>query len=335
MVERYANDGRHQEAEDDLVDGRGELRADRERYGNLGDARTGETEVDAYLCGRDLRVAMPVTVLIDAWRPHPLAWIHRAEARAIARELRDAGHAVRCLAFREDAIATLTRDPLLLRLSDPVMLVAVRALARAGIRHIGPAAPTMERCYDKYEACRRAAAHGIDTPVTALGFEAGAMRYPLVLKPRRGSDSIGLRVLHAGPIPHRARTDRTIAQEFVRGSELTVGVLRGHVGAPLRILLAEGTPYRFWRKYLLRPRCSPAGDLAARVAEAAHEIATTFGVDWAARIDFIHETATDRLRFLECDAAPLVGPASALAASLTASGMARREQLGRLLIENA
>jgi hypothetical protein len=25
-----------------------------------------------------------VTVLMDAWRAHPLAWIHRAEARGIA-----------------------------------------------------------------------------------------------------------------------------------------------------------------------------------------------------------------------------------------------------------
>jgi hypothetical protein len=35
--------------------------------------------------------------------------------------------------------------------------------------------------------------------------------------------------------------------------------------------------------------------------------------------------------FLECDAAPLVGPASAFAASLSASGMARAEQLARIL----
>jgi hypothetical protein len=39
----------------------------------------------------------------------------------------------------------------------------------------------------------------------------------------------------------------------------------------------------------------------------------------------------DRLVFLECDAAPLVGPASAFAASLAAAGMARDAQLHRLL----
>ncbi len=68
--------------------------------------------------------------------------------------------------------------------------------------------------------------------------------------------------------------------------------------------------------------------------EGAQRIATLLGVDWAARVDFIHETKTDRLRFLECDVAPLVGLRSAFAASLAAAGMARSEQLRRLLAED-
>jgi D-alanine-D-alanine ligase-like ATP-grasp enzyme len=215
------------------------------------------------------------------------------------------------------------------------MLTTVRALARAAIPYIGPGAPVMERCYDKYEAGRCVVAHGVDTPATVLATQADALRFPIVLKPRRGSDSIGLRVLRSGPVPAHARTERHIAQEFVRGSELTVGILHGEVGAPLRILLPEGTPYRFWRKYLWQPGRAPVhgAGLGARVREAAHRIAALLGVDWAARIDFIHETATDRLRFLECDVAPLVGPGSAFATSLAASGMARAEQLRRLLGE--
>jgi D-alanine-D-alanine ligase-like ATP-grasp enzyme len=276
---------------------------------------------------------MPITILIDPPGPHPLAWIHRAEARAIARELRESGRAVRLLPFHDDTVETPPRAPLLLRLSDEVMLAAVRRLERAATPYIGPGAAAMERCYDKYEACLRVVERGVDSPATALASQAGTMPYPLVLKPRHGSDSIGLQIRRAGPIPARARTDRTIAQEFVRGSELTVGILREEMGTPLRILLPEGTPYRFWRKYLLRPRRAPVHDpaLGARVRRIAQEIATTLGVDWAARIDFIHETATDRLCFLECDAAPLVGPASAFAASLAASGMTRSEQLRTLL----
>jgi hypothetical protein len=45
------------------------------------------------------------------------------------------------------------------------------------------------------------------------------------------------------------------------------------------------------------------------------------------------EIASGRLRFLECDVAPLVGVGSAFAASLAAAGVAREEQLRLLLGE--
>lgn len=276
---------------------------------------------------------MPIIVLIEPWRGHPLAWIHRLEARAIIRELRELGHSVQVRTFHHGAVAAAHDESLLLRLSDPVLLDAVRTLARTGKPYFGPGAKAMERCYDKYEAWCVAARKGVTVPATALARNAGAMPFPLIVKPRCGSDSIGLRVVRAGPIPTHLRTDRFIAQEFVRGSELTVGVLHGHIGMPTRILLPEGTPFRFWRKYLWPPRREPVHDmeLVARVRDAAQQIALALGVDWAARIDFIHETATDRLCFLECDVAPLVGPASAFAASLAASGMDRHEQLRELL----
>jgi D-alanine-D-alanine ligase-like ATP-grasp enzyme len=291
---------------------------------------------DAHFSAWDVEYRMPITVLIEPWRVHPLTCIHRAEGLAVARELADAGQAVRVKQLREAANATFSEGQLLLRLSDPVMLTTVRALASAGIPYLGPAAAAMERCYDKYEASRVVGGHSVDVPATALASEAEATPRPLILKPRRGSDSLGLSVLRDGPVPARFRTEAFIAQEFVRGSELTVGVLNGHVGAPLRVLLPEGTPYSFWRKYLWRPRRETLrnAELATRVRDTAERIATTLGVDWAARIDFIHESTTDRLCFLECDVAPLVGPVSAFAASLAASGMNRSEQLRGLLGRN-
>ena len=68
---------------------------------------------------------------------------------------------------------------------------------------------------------------------------------------------------------------------------------------------------------------------------AALKIAEVFGVNWAARIDLIHETTTDRLCFLECDVAPLVGAHSAFAASFEAAGIGRAEQLRMLLNETS
>lgn len=281
---------------------------------------------------------MNVTVLHDSRRLHPLALIHYIEACSVAEELRRAGYGVRLERFRDDSVSDLSRGPLLLRLSDPVMLAAVQALARAARPFLGPSAAVMERCYDKYEACRIVTASGVDCPSTTLASTAGGISYPIVLKPRRGSDSIGVRLLRGSRIPARIRTDGYIIQQQVRGAELTIAVFQRRIaGMPLRIHLPEGTPYSFCRKYLLRPRRVPLADrgLAERVRRTALKIARVFAINWAARIDLIHEPATDRLHFLECDVAPLVGATSAFATSLEAAGINRAEQLRMLLNEPA
>jgi D-alanine-D-alanine ligase-like ATP-grasp enzyme len=277
--------------------------------------------------------ALKVTVVYEAWRAHPLAWIHRAEARSLIEELRHAGYAVRAERLHNHAAVNSLVEPPLLRLSDPVMRAAVQALTRSRKAYFGPSDAVMERCYDKYEAHRFAAAHGVDCPKTILADQSGEIPFPLVLKPRRGSDSIGLRTVRAGSIPARFQTDEYIVQRQIRGHELTIAVFGDRAGMPLRIFLREGTPYSFVRKYLLRPAREPLADadLAGRVRRATAKIARIFGVDWAARIDLIHERATDRLWFLECDAAPLVGARSAFAASFEAAGVARGQQLRMLL----
>jgi D-alanine-D-alanine ligase-like ATP-grasp enzyme len=275
-----------------------------------------------------------ICVVYERWRPSPLAWIHRAEARSIAAELADAGLPARLL--RLDAVTSSSEDLLLLRLSDPVMLEAVRTWTKASIPYVGPGPAAMERCYDKLEATRIARASGIDCPETRLASDALGAAFPVVLKPRCGSDSIGVRVLRRAPLAERFRSEKHIVQQFVRGAEITVALLHGRIGRPLRILLPEGTPYSFARKYLVpaRRRALEDEQLAAQVRSCAERIARALGVDWAGRIDFIRESDSGRLMFLECDVAPLVGAASAFAASLVAGGISRREQL-RLLVDAA
>jgi D-alanine-D-alanine ligase-like ATP-grasp enzyme len=241
-------------------------------------------------------------VVCEPWRADPLAWIHRAEARGIAREL-----GVRLVSGDIPPGA-------LLRLSDPVMRTVVRTLR---VPYFGPGTAALERCYDKYEACRRVA----DAPLTYLASHAQSLPKPFVLKPRRGSDSIGVRLV--GEVPPGERDEDHLAQERIVGDEVTVALFRGRVGMPLRILLPPGTPYSFARKYLLRPAREVLRDDAIR--EAALAAGRALGVDWAARVDFIVQDG--RPRFLECDAAPLVGPDSAFAASFAAAGIGRAVQL--------
>jgi hypothetical protein len=196
---------------------------------------------------------MTVTVVCDPPCLNPLAWIHRSEARPVARELRRAGGAVDVVPFRGTAHG-LPPGPLLLRISDPVLSRAARTLTDAAVPYCGPGAAVIERYYDKHEAGRIAAAAGVDCPVTALAGEADAIRGERILKPRR-------------------------------------------------------------------------------VRELTAKIAGIFAVDWAGRVDLIHETRSDRLRFLECEIAPPVSAGSVFAASFAAAGVARAEQLRWLVNE--
>ena len=268
-----------------------------------------------------------LAVLHDAWRLHPLAWIHRSEARGIAGELRRSGHVVRRFTFARSGVADSLAGRRILRLSDPVMFEAVEALSSAGVPYVGPGFEAMKRCYDKYAATRLLAEVGFKCPETELGTEADRVDFPVVVKPRWGSDSIGLRHYAHGPVPASKRNERYIVQRYVRGADITIGVLRGQAGAPLHIGIPDGALYTFARKYVLRPRIVPVAEerLAARVRDEALRIALALGVDWAARIDFIHEPEADRIYFLECDVAPLVGRGSAFDTSFKAAGLARSE----------
>ena len=259
----------------------------------------------------------------EPWRAHPLAWLHRAEARDIAHEL-------------GVPLATLGEPFLeqrpLLRLSDPEMLRVASELTREGVAYCGPRAQVMQVCYDKLQATRLVAGEGIDCPKTALANASSAPDFPLILKPRRGCDSLGVRLVRKGPLPERCRSAEFLVQEYVRGTEVTIGLIGGRIGRPLAIGLPRGALYSFTRKYLFRPprELWPDLRLAMQAREAAARIARLLGVNWAARIDFIAEPG-GRLCFLECDVAPLLSRRSTFAASLAAGGIDRAEQL-RLLV---
>jgi len=274
-----------------------------------------------------------LTILCDRVRAHPLACIHRAEARSIARELDEHGYTPNIAAFNPTRVGALAGETPLLRLSDPMMRIAAQTLSRASIAYHGPGAAVLERCYDKLVASTLVREQGLDVPLTVLADAATTLTPPLVIKRRRGSDSLGLCLVDRRPIPARLRTPEYIAQPRVRGLELTVAVNAHRAGFPLQILLPRGAPYSFVRKYVLRPRREPLAhvQLAERVRTCATRIATALGVDWAARVDFIYDASADRLWFLECDAAPLVGAESAFAASFAAAGLGRDAQLRMLL----
>lgn len=254
-------------------------------------------------------------VVREPWRFHPLAWIHRTEAAKIARELG---------ASMVDYPAT-TGERALLRLSDPVMR---QVLGEIRSPYFGPGREALERCYDKHEATRIVRAAGFDAPDTFLGDSPSLPRAPFIVKPRRGSDSLGVHI--ASEVAPSKRNAEHLLQSRIIGQEVTVALFRGEVGLPFHILVPPGEIHSFSSKYLFRPGKRPMeGEEALR--DRAGAIGKALGVDWAARVDFIIEEKTKRVMFLECDAAPLVGPDSAFAASFTAAGVDRRRQLDWLV----
>ncbi|HET7365753.1 MAG TPA: ATP-grasp domain-containing protein, partial [Burkholderiales bacterium] len=117
------------------------------------------------------------------------------------------------------------------------MLRAAELLTRAGKAYFGPRAAVMQVCYDKLRSTRLAEAEGVACPRTLPGDAAGGVAFPAIVKPRRSSDSIGLRLVRKGPLPARYRTPEYIVQEHVRGRELSVGLIGSRVGRPLELAL--------------------------------------------------------------------------------------------------
>ena len=58
-------------------------------------------------------------------------------------------------------------------------------------------------------------------------------------------------------MPPRKRNERYIVQRYIRGADITIGVLNGQAGAPLHIRIRTGALYPFMRKYVLRSRIVP------------------------------------------------------------------------------
>ncbi len=136
--------------------------------------------------------------------------------------------------------------------------------------------------------------------VSRVGAE---IRAPYVVKPLSGGSSIGLSLAHndkelVSGIEHAlASSEKAIIEEYVRGREVTLGVIdsSGDEGAyatpPLEILLSENTLFDYNQKYgnLAHP-VGPArmGDSERRTLEETAILAHThLGARHYARYDFI------------------------------------------------
>ncbi len=147
----------------------------------------------------------------------------------------------------------------------------------------------LEECFDKLFANGQVEKFGVFCPSTFTAVDSSALGPPLLLKPRHGSDSLGIKICRDGKIPQSRRTSEYFVQPFILGADVTVAVLEGKVGAPLQVMRPEGELYSFLRKNLMKPKKTELDDLelSNRIQGIAAQVAEIFSIDWATRVVFL------------------------------------------------
>jgi D-alanine-D-alanine ligase len=157
----------------------------------------------------------------------------------------------------------------------------------------------------------------------------GSFGFPAMVKPRREGSSIGISLAHDADrlieaIRAAAEHDRDVLVErFIRGKEITVGILNGRVLGALEVAPASGI-YDYAAKYTpgmteyhVPARLTPA--LYKNVLFLAERAAEALGVSGAVRVDMI-VTEGQNEYVLEVNTLPGMTPTSLLPKIAEAAG---------------
>ena len=219
-----------------------------------------------------------------------------------------------------------------------------RMLEARRIAFTGPGAEASARAFDKEVAKQVASAAGVriarsvhlskDPKVMRKELEEMFAIYGrLVAKPVAGGSSVGLyHLLSAGEVEPAARKieesgDPYLAEEFISGTELTVGVVDGPSGAralpPSEVRLEQGRAFDYEGKYLGKGtrEITPA-EVPPEVSRAAQDLALAahraLGCEGYSRTDIIASPRGPV--FLELNTLPGLTRASFLPQQLAVEG---------------
>ncbi len=171
----------------------------------------------------------------------------------------------------------------------------------------------------------------------------GDLGFPCVVKPALGGSSVGLSVVRsegelAPALSHACRFGgEAMVERFVKGREVTVGILGGEVLGSLEVAHGHDTfdysaKYQTGAAYHLPPRLSPTRvKNVEQMAKAAYE---ALGCRGYARVDFIcSDSANDTL--LEVNTLPGMTPMSLLPKIARHAGLAFEQLVERILDQAA
>jgi len=171
-------------------------------------------------------------------------------------------------------------------------------LERLGKPYVGSGPEAAALAMDKMRTKAILARDGVSTPV-ALELAADdpcRLEPPLVLKPVDDGSSVDIRICHTQAEVERARAElhprrrRLMAEQFIAGRELTVGIICGQLLPVIEIVPAapfydyDAKYERNDTRYLINPDISlAASETARRAADLAF---TRLGCRDVARVDF-------------------------------------------------
>jgi D-alanine-D-alanine ligase len=214
-----------------------------------------------------------------------------------------------------------------------------------GIPYTGSGVLASSLAMDKVLSKRVFASLAIPTPdfeVLEPGEAASTIRLgaPLVAKPPREGSTIGVAVartdaeIPAAVAAARAHSPDVLVERFVRGRELTVGVIDGE-SLPVVEIQPEGGFYDFASKYTpgrTRYTCPAAlpAEVEMAVREAGRRAYRALGCAGAARVDVLLDERSDPW-VLEVNTIPGMTPTSLLPKAAAAAGMDFETLVERIL----
>lgn len=258
-----------------------------------------------------------ITVL--AGGPGPEREVSLQSGAAIAAALRARGHEVFVEDIDAEHLAGLDRE---VDLVFPALHGAFgedgalqRILEARGTRFVGSGAAASALAIDKVASKRLALAAGVQTPEFEVVGPADliTLKPPLVIKPIDQGSSVSTFVVREqadiAPMQARvcARFGRALAEQFVEGDELTVGIVGERVLPPICVRPRSGF-YDYAAKYqaddteYLFDTGLPAS-LIAQVQEWSQRVFLALGCRHLARVDWIADRAGG-LWFLEINTLP-------------------------------
>jgi D-alanine-D-alanine ligase len=172
------------------------------------------------------------------------------------------------------------------------------------------------------------------------------LKLPLFVKPVEGGSSLGTNKakepdqMQAALDAAFAVDNQIMAEEFVGGRELTIGVykINGEVFAlPITEVISGNEFFDYEAKYLGKStEVTPAdisGDLAHRISDTAKRIYLLLNCAGVVRVDFIAEYNTEKLYFLEINTMPGQSAESIVPQQVRANGDNLKHFYGQIIAE--